>query len=130
MTTHCGPAINGERPQTMSAAPWMRAQACWIVVEGSGLRIEGRTFTSSALWTSTIFRLRCERRPRTQAAIGLADQSGPTVRGGIVILAYSAERDVRETDEDCRRGRRGGLLSSRSKRRQDALAGAIEGWRG
>ena len=29
----------------------------------------------------------CERRPRTQAAIGLADQSGRTVRGGIVTIA-------------------------------------------
>ncbi len=66
----------------------------------------------------------CERRPRTQVAIGLADQSGRTVRGGIVILACSAERGVRET------GRRGlsaesalrcGLLSNRRKRRQDAL---------
>jgi hypothetical protein len=31
MTIHCGPAINGETPQTPSAAPWMRG---WIVVEG------------------------------------------------------------------------------------------------
>ncbi len=49
-----------------------------------------------------------------------------------MTLARSAKHGVRETDDDCRRSRRcaTGCSSSRSKRRQDALAEATDGWRG